>query len=62
MKKISRQSRTRLQSLDATELARVSGGVVWEPGLDIMGGCIPTKPVPEPYPYPAPSPFPIPIW
>ena len=61
MKKISRQSRNRLRSLEDRQLATVSGGVL---SLDllIMDGCIPTRPVPEPYPYPAPSPFPIPIW
>ena len=62
MKKINRQSRTRLQSIDAAQLAQVSGG--WRSGDDllIMGGCFPTEPMPEPYPYPLPSPFPIPVW
>jgi hypothetical protein len=59
MKKKTNQSRTRLQSLDAAQLAKVSGGA-WNRDLLIMGGCFPTEPVPEPYPLP--SPYPIPVW
>jgi hypothetical protein len=51
---------TRLQSLDAAQLAKVTGGARTD--LLIMGGCFPTEPYPEPYPLPYPSPFPIPVW
>lgn len=60
-KNASRQSRTGLRSLDAAQLAEVSGGVRM-PDLLIMGGCFPTEPVPESYPYPLPSPYSIPAW
>jgi hypothetical protein len=61
MKKNSNQSRTRLQSLDAAQLARVSGGG-FSTRLPIMGGCFPTEPYPEPGPLPYPEPYPIPVW
>jgi hypothetical protein len=54
----------RLQSIDAAQLAKVAGGALWQPGLDllVMGGCFPTEPMPEPYPLPSPYPYPIPVW
>jgi len=50
--------RTRLQSLDAGQLAQVSGG--WR----FIDGCIPPfpTPLPDPLPYPYPDPYPIPTW
>jgi hypothetical protein len=62
MKKNANKKHAGLQSLDAAELARVSGGARLD--LLIMGGCFPTEPMPEPYPLPSPSPspFPIPVW
>ena len=59
-KNATRRPRTRLQSLDAAQLATVSGGG-FSTRLPIMGGCIP-EPYPEPYPLPYPEPYPIPVW
>ena len=46
-KSARRHTHAGFRSIDAAELAKVSGGVLWEPGLDIMGGCFPTEPVPS---------------